>query len=226
MLKRRRFESHGAVTVHRSATVCSGAILGKPYRPLIGYPVLEEPAPTVVGAGAYVGHYVTVGSGSEIGEDSVIDDFSVIECDVSIGRQSLVIYRAQICNEARVGSGCVVGGFLGERVTVGSGSRVFGQVVHSHRDPTLPWDAPHAEEPAAVIGDGSFVGFGAVVAGAVRIGSGAYICAGAVVTKDVPPGFIAFGVNKLTEPSSWRGQLRHSRFFGGDNGAETSEGDA
>jgi len=44
-----------------------------------------------------------------------------------------------------------------------------------------------------VLGDGVFVGAGAVILGAVRIGSGARIGANSVVLADVPPGATAVG---------------------------------
>ncbi len=44
------------------------------------------------------------------------------------------------------------------------------------------------------IGDGVWIGAGALILGGVNIGKGAIIGAGAVVTKDIPPNVIAVGV--------------------------------
>lgn len=81
---------------------------------------------------------------------------------------------------------------LGE-VTIGAGvlgcDRVLiGDTYHDYRDP----DAPIAVQPMArpkpiVIGDGVFLGTGAVVNPGVTIGERAVVEHGAVVTKDVPP---------------------------------------
>lgn len=57
------------------------------------------------------------------------------------------------------------------------------------------------ETSAPVLGDGVYVGAGAVLIGPIRVGDGARIGAGAVVTKDVPAGATAVGVNRIISPS-------------------------
>lgn len=52
--------------------------------------------------------------------------------------------------------------------------------------------SPAAEGPV-VIGDDVWVAHGATIEPGVTIGSGAAVSAGSVVTKDVPPGFLAIG---------------------------------
>jgi acetyltransferase-like isoleucine patch superfamily enzyme len=137
----------------------------------------------------------------------------LIESDVTIGERSLVIYRAQICNEAQVGRGCVIGGFIAERVTVGDQVRVFGKIVHTQHDPSSGWDAPASMEPSATLERGAFVGFDALVVGNVVIGAMAYVCAGAIVTRDVPSKHVAFGINKIVPFEEWKGALARSPFF-------------
>ncbi len=188
-------------------------MIGKAFRPLIGVAPDDVDGPTIVGPQAYVGHYSVVGVGSQLSASVVLDDFTVVECEVVIGERTLVIYRAQICNNARIGRDCVIGGFIAERVVVGDRSRVFGKIVHSQYNPGLPWDAPEAEEPSAVLAEDVFVGFDAIVAGPITIEAGAYVCAGAIVTRDVPPGHVVSGVNRLAPYSEWRGRLRDSPFF-------------
>ena len=207
------FTSSGICHIHPSAQICSGAVIGKPFRPLIGFSGEDPPDTTIIGPGVYVGYYSIVGSGSVIDEKAIIDDFSIIECEVTLGSNALVIYRAQIYNEARIGRECVIGGFVAERVVVGDRSRVFGKIVHSQHNPKIAWDAPEAEEGSAVIEEDVFIGFDAIVVGEIKVGAGAYICAGATVTKDVPPQNIAHGTNKIIPYSEWPGDLRRSPFF-------------
>ena len=208
------FTRLGDCEIHSTASICTGAIIGKPFRPLLDER-WEETAGgrTVIGANSYVGYFAIVGAGSTLSEDVIIDDNCVIESDVMIGKKALVIYRSQICNEAQVGSRCVIGGFIAERVVVGDEARVFGKIIHTHGDPSAPWDAPESEEPSAVLEAGCFVGFNALVVGGVRIGRRAYVCAGAIVTSDVPAGHIAFGVNEVIPASKWTGSLGRSPFF-------------
>ena len=47
---------------------------------------------------------------------------------------------------------------------------------------------PHVDTAPVAIGDGAWVGIGAMVLKGVRIGTGAHIAAGSVITRDVPPG--------------------------------------
>lgn len=208
-----QFVRIGRCRIDPSAQICSGAVIGKPFRPLLGIPSEDIDGETIIEAKAYVGSYSLIGSGTVVATGVVIDDFSIIECEVTLGRKTLVIYRAQICNDARIGYACVIGGFVAERVLVGDRSRVFGKIVHSQHNPSVAWDAPGAEEGSAVIKKDVFIGFGAIVVGEITIGAGAYICAGAIVTRDVPPKHVAHGLNKVIPYSEWPGELRRSIFF-------------
>lgn len=207
------FTKIGTCHIDPSAKICSGAVIGKTFRPLLGGSAEESVDTTTIEKEVYVGYYSIVGSGTVIKEKVILDDFSIIECDVTLGSSTLVIYRAQICNEASIGEECVIGGFVAERVVVGKKSRVFGSIVHSQHDPKIAWDDPDAEEGSAIIGDEVFIGFNATVVGPIEIESGAYICAGAIVTKNVPPLHVASGVNKIIPYSEWQGNLQNSPFF-------------
>lgn len=146
-------------------------------------------------------------------EEVVVDDHCIIENDVHVGKRTIILYKAQICNDVRIGQACVIGGFVGERVVIGNRCRIFGKIVHLQYDPHIPWDAPEAEEASAVIEDEVFIGFDAIVIGGVKIGRRSYICAGTIITKDVPPFHIAYGVNQIIHYTKWKGKLRNSPFF-------------
>lgn len=205
--------SFGNCLIDSTAQVRDGAIIGKQYRPLIGFPNDEIDTPTVINRNVYVGFSTIIGAGSVINEGAILDDFSVIECEVRIGADTLVTYRSQVCNEAQIGMNCVIGGFVAEKVVIGDRSRVFGQIVHSHHNPTAPWDDPQAEEASAVIESDVFVGFNAIIAGGVRLEKGSYVCAGAIVTKDVPSGHVAYSVNQIVPATEWKGPLNGSNLF-------------
>ena len=100
-----RYARVGRCDIHPSAKICEGAVVGKPFRPLLeGEEDGEEGlSTTVLAKGVYVGYYSLVGSGAKLMEGVIVDDQCAIECDVVVGERSLVIYRAQICNDADVG---------------------------------------------------------------------------------------------------------------------------
>lgn len=67
----------------------------------------------------------------------------------------------------------------------------IGANCYVHQCVTIGWDYRSARLP--IIGDGVFIGAGAVILGAVTIGDGARIGANAVVLCDVPAGGTAVG---------------------------------
>src|SRR6266513_60176 len=93
----------GNCQISRSAEICAGVVIGKYFRPLIGSRSEDSSERTIVGPNVYIGYYSLVGAGTVIKEGTVIDDFSIVECNVRIGRKTLLIYRGQVCNDARIG---------------------------------------------------------------------------------------------------------------------------
>ena len=205
----------GQYDIHKSARICDGAVIGKPFRPLLADATAgeEDISATVLAQDVYIGYYSLIGAGSQLAEHVIVDDQCTIECAVVVARRSLIIYRAQICNEAQIGSECVIGGFVAERTRIGDKARVFGHLVHRQHDPSRNWDSDESMEESAIVEEGAFVGFGAQIIGPVTLGKKSYVCCGAIVTKDVPPGHIVSGVNKVVRPEDWTGELRTSEYF-------------
>jgi serine O-acetyltransferase len=75
------------------------------------------------------------------------------------------------------GTGLVIGGFA----KVGSGATILHAV-------TIGSPHPDRVEKMPTIGDGVFLGAGAMVIGEITVGDGCFIGAGAIVTRDIPPG--------------------------------------
>jgi serine acetyltransferase len=83
---------------------------------------------------------------------------------------------------------------LGERIQIQQFVTIglkLGNKVGKHTDGT-PGVCP-------IIEDDVVIGCGAAILGPVRIGKGAIVGANAVVTKDVPPGAVVVGANRLLE---------------------------
>ncbi len=218
MRKQESITRIGKCIISPSAKIRHGAVIGKPFRKLLDGTQEKISQPTIIDGNTYIGYYALIGGGSKIGTGTIIDDHCVIESFVEIGNGSLLIYRAQICNESQIGDRCVIGGFIAERTIVGNNCRIFGKLIHLQRNPLLGWDDQDATEDSPIVQDNAFIGFDAVVVGGVTIGFNSYVCANATITRDVPDYYIASGTNKIEHFSKWPGErLRSSTFFQHDN---------
>ena len=127
---------------------------------------------TVVYEGATLGENVVMGEGTRVGSRTIIGD------------RTRVLYNAQVHDNVRVGSDCVIGGFIADNSSLGTGTSVFGALVHRYesRDPRS-W--AEVDEQGPTLGDNVLIAWGAVIVGSVTIGSGARIYPNSVVTRDV-----------------------------------------
>ena len=193
-------------------------ILGQPLRPLQGM-ILSSENPSsrevVIEGSLFIGPYSVIGEGVHFADGVIVDVFCNIERGVVIGQNTIIVHRATIGGYSKVGMDCVIGGLIGEGTVIGNRCRIFGTVVHKQDDPSLSWDHRSEPEPSVVIHDDSFIGFESFVAGDIEIGPKSYICANSVITKTVPPGYIAYGRNEMSHHSKWKGTLGNSPIFEG-----------
>ncbi len=156
-----------------------------------------------------------------IGQDTVIEPFSVIKGDTTIGIDCRVGPHAHV-EDARMGDRSDCGPFvkirpgteIAEDVHIGSFAElVRTKVGRKSRVPhvsylgdtdvgedanigagtiTANFDGTHKNRTE--IGDGAFVGVDTMLVAPVKLGRGARTGAGSVVTKDVPDGATAVGV--------------------------------
>lgn len=191
-------------------------IWGQAMRPLQGMvDSKQNPINTTITVDGelYVGPYSIIGEGVHLGNNVIIDSHIIIERGVEIRENTLVVHRATIGGYSKIGKDCVIGGLIGEGTIIGNNCRVFGTIVHKQENPTLSWDHREFPEPSVVIHHNSFVGFETFVAGNIEIGPASYVCAGAIITKTVPPEYIAYGENQLIHYTKWKGPLSKSNFF-------------
>jgi len=201
------------MTIAPTAQIAPSAVIGGPFRPLLGGRQVEADGEPLIAAGVWIGQFVTIGRGVTIGAGSLIEDYVGIQARTVIGERVVVAGRSWLGLGVTVGDDSVIKGHIGDGARIGARCRVTGDLIHRQIDPSQGWDDPGSEEPAPIVGDGAFVGWRAVVIGGVNIGAGAYVCSGALVTRDVPPGHIASGRNEITHPGNWPGALGKSPFF-------------
>ncbi len=156
-----------------------------------------------------------------IGEDTVVEPFSVIKGDTVIGEECRIGPHVHI-EDAKIGDRSDCGPFaklrpgtvIGDDVHIGSFAElVRSKVGRGSRVPhvsylgdtdlgedanigagTITANYDGVNKNPTVIGDGAFVGVDTMLVAPVKLGKGARTGAGSVVTKDVPDGATAVGV--------------------------------
>jgi diadenosine tetraphosphate (Ap4A) HIT family hydrolase/acetyltransferase-like isoleucine patch superfamily enzyme len=146
----------------------------------------------IIRSGTVMYHNTKAGCNFDCGHNVLIREGS------RIGDNVYVYSGTQINRDVIIGDNCIVSGYLGNGSVVESSVKMFGDLIHKHKD---RYSSVH--EPAPVIKSGAFVGWGAKVIGGVVIGENATIGAGAVVIGDVPPETTVVGVPaKPIKPTS------------------------
>lgn len=132
-----------------------------------------------IGNNCQTGHHVVIRENTEMGDYSVIGTGVKCEMDTKIGSHVLIETQTHITGKMVIEDYVFVGGFVGTT----NDNRMLWQRkgAREHlKGPTLKW--------------GCRIGSGAILLPGVTIGREAMIGAGAVVTKDIPPFKIAYGV--------------------------------
>lgn len=149
--------------------------------------VLRHPGRISIGHQVAIDDYTFIdGSGS--GEIGVVFGDGVIlsrNCAV-LGKNGHVVLE----NRVDVGCNCVFASASGIRVgvaTIIAGNCYIGGGRYHHDHLAMPiMDQGAYSRGEIVIGEGSWLGAGAIVLDGVRLGKGVIVGAGAVVTKDAP----------------------------------------
>ena len=131
-----------------------------------------------IGANTVLGPYVTLSAGvsprQELGQDAV----------VTIGDGCLIGKGSGIVGHARIEIGDDV--FTGHHVYITDAN-------HGYEDPRLPIGQQFAPAEPVCIGEGSWLGHGAIVLPGARIGRHVVVGAGSVVTGALPDYSVAVG---------------------------------
>jgi acetyltransferase-like isoleucine patch superfamily enzyme len=160
-------------------------------------------------------HKIVIGDNVIIDDDTLIDakgdenEGIVIGDYVTIGRfSSLVCKNAdiQIGSHVNIGTNVKIvvankGKIeIGSRIDIGSSCHFSGGSYDFSQTDVLP-STQRQPTKGIVVEDLAWVGAGVIVLDGVRIGSKSIVGAGAVVTADVPPNSIAFGVPAVVKKS-------------------------
>ena len=160
-------------------------------------------APLVLGANARLRSGTVLYDGCRIGErletghHVVVREDCVIGDDVCIWSNTVVDYSCRIGDRVKIHANCYVaqyteimdGAFLAPGVTIAND--LYPGDEDSAAVMSGPW-----------IGPGAQLGVNVTVLPFVRIGEGCLIGAGSVVTRDLPPGLVAYG-----NPARVRGRV-------------------
>ena len=132
--------------------------------------------------------------------------------NTTIWQYCVVLAGAKIGNDCNICSHCFIENdvVLGDRVTIKNGVYIFDSIyidddVFIGPNVTFTNDlypksqrgthSKDSEYPKTFIEKGASIGGGAVILPGITIGHGALIGAGAVVTKDVKPETVIYGIN-------------------------------
>ena len=149
---------------------------------------------------------VFIDKDAKIGRDTIIYPNTIIEKNVKIGKNCRIGPFARIRENTAIADNAEIGNFVElVRTRVSSGAKikhmtylgdaVVGKNVNIGAG-TITANFDGKNKNKTVIGDGAFIGVGAIFIAPVKIGRGALVGAGSVVTrgKNVPPRKTVVGV--------------------------------
>jgi bifunctional UDP-N-acetylglucosamine pyrophosphorylase/glucosamine-1-phosphate N-acetyltransferase len=165
------------------------------------YPNTYLQGATVIGRRCRLGPN-TIVRDSVIGDGCVIEasvvEGAVLEEGVDVGPFSHLRPGAHLAKGVHVGNfGEVKNSYLGPGTKMGHfsylGDATVGKDVNIGAG-TITCNYDGQRKHPTIIEDGAFIGSDTMLVAPVRVGAGAKIGAGSVVTHDIPPGSIAYGV--------------------------------
>lgn len=145
-------------------------------------------AGVMIGEDCRIGDHVNIREGVVIGDRCVIGTKTDLQFECVIGDDVRIFNETQIAGLMRIGNGS----FIGPGVVTANDRKID---PHDYRD--------HGLAPP-VVGEMVFIGAAAVILPGVTIGDNATVAAGSVVTRDVAPRCVVFGVPAVARPIAGR----------------------
>ncbi|GAA2650852.1 acyltransferase [Paractinoplanes durhamensis] len=162
---------------------------------IVGYPVDRSGSgPLKLGSGArlrsgtvlYDGSHI--GPGLQTGHGVVIREDNRIGADVSVWSNTVIDYGCRIGDRVKIHANCYIAQYtvIEDDVFLAPGVTIANDLYPGDERSAKLMTGPHIEA-------GAQIGVNVTILPFVRIGAGAIIGSGAVVTRDVPAGFVAYG---------------------------------
>jgi acetyltransferase-like isoleucine patch superfamily enzyme len=162
---------------------------------IIGYPAERQPGrPLDLGPGArlrtgtilYTASHI--GPGLQTGHHVVIREDCQIGAQVSIWSNTVIDYGCRIGDRVKIHSNCYVAQYtiIDDDAFLAPGVTIANDLYPGDHDSADLMTGPH-------IGAGAQIGVNVTILPYVHIGAGALIGSGSVVTRDIPPGTVAYG---------------------------------
>jgi acetyltransferase-like isoleucine patch superfamily enzyme len=155
----------------------------------------ETRGPITIGANTIVREGVIICSGAHIGSNCVIGHNVIVRRDVRIGDDTVISHLVVLEREAQVGRNVRI-----SALTHITGSTLIednveiGARVVTINDNELRWRRGEIKLVPPTFRHGCRVGSGVTILSGVEIGSNTIVGAGAVVTRNLPPNVVAYGV--------------------------------
>jgi bifunctional UDP-N-acetylglucosamine pyrophosphorylase/glucosamine-1-phosphate N-acetyltransferase len=170
-------------------------------RDTVIYPNTHLQGRTEIGSACSVGPNTiirnsSIGHGCRV-EASVVED-AEIEANVTVGPFSHLRRGTRLAEGVHIGNfGEIKNSYLGPGVRMGHFSYIGDAMVGARVNigaGTITCNYDGVEKHPTVIEEGAFIGSDTMLVAPVRVGARARVGAGAVVTRDVPPDSVAYGV--------------------------------
>ncbi|MCC6003882.1 MAG: acetyltransferase [Thermofilum sp.] len=130
-----------------------------------------------------------IGDDFETGHNVIIREENIIGNNVKIWSNTIIDYRCKIGNNVKIHSHC----YIAQLTTIEDDVFIApGVMIANEKYPTGVFSEERIKGPT--IKRGTKIGINATILPGVTIGEGAIVGAGSVVTKDVPPYTVVYGV--------------------------------
>lgn len=136
----------------------------------------------ILRSGTVVYSGTRIGNGLDCGHNVLIRE------DCTIGKNVYILPNTQIHAHVRIGNNVRLYGFLSNRSIVEDDAAMLGVMAHKY------YVKKGATEVSPIVKRGATVGMGAILVGNIVVGENAFVGANAVVTRNVEPDTLVYGV--------------------------------